>query len=358
MPKQIKIDGVVGAGEGEISAAIFKSQLPINGTDPIEIIVHSEGGSVFEGFAIYDAICQYQGPKKCIVSSFAASIASFIPMACDEIEITPNGYMMLHSPYSEVEGTASEMMSKATLLGDMQQKMIAAYATKTGKPVQDIAAILEKETFFNAEQCLVNGFVNRIASKPVVGRMLAKTKTMPHGIVQALFGAGPSGDNREPTKENTMSESQKPVAATVTEIKRKFPKAKAEFIVKCMEKEMPMEEVAVAVVDETTAENETLMARIMALETEIAEMKAVSPTAPVPTMQPEVETEMEYARAKATGVKPVAKASGSSTPSAKARWNSLVSAKLQAGTPKAKAALQVNRENPGLREQMLAEVNS
>jgi hypothetical protein len=107
------------------------------------------------------------------------------------------------------------------------------------------------------------------------------------------------------------------------------------------------------------AENDSLMARIAALETEMAAMKAAaSPTAPLPTMNPEVETEMEYARAKATGVKPVAKATNSSTPSAKSKWSSLVSAKLQQGTPKAKAALEVNRENPGLREQMLVEVNS
>jgi ATP-dependent protease ClpP protease subunit len=358
MVKQIKIDGIVGTGEGEISASFVKSQLPINGLDPIEIVIHSEGGSVFEGFAIYDALCQYQGPKKCIVSSYAASISSFIPMSCDEVWITPNGYMMMHEPYSEEGGRASEMLAGGALLNDMKQKMIAAYCKKSGRSAEEITAILSKDTFFNAEQCLANGFVNRIAPTPVVGRMVAKAKSMPHGIFQALFGAGPGGDNREPTREKSMSESLKPVAATVTEIKRKFPKAKSDFIVKCMEKEMAMEEVAVAAMEETMMENETLSAKVKAMEDELMALKAAAPMTPLPTMQPEVETEMEYTNAKATGVKPVAKATSSTMPSAKARWNDLISAKLRDGVPKAKAAIYVNRENPGLREQMLAEVNS
>jgi hypothetical protein len=149
-----------------------------------------------------------------------------------------------------------------------------------------------------------------------------------------------------------MSESQKPIAATVTEIKRKFPKAKAEFIVKCMEKEMPMEEVAVAVVDETMAENDTLMARISALETEMAAMKAKA-------MEVEIEPEEVVPVAKAkTGVVPVAKAKTSSGFAAKSKWNEAIQAKIKAGTPRAQAVLSVDRENPGLREQMLAEVNA
>ena len=357
MPKQIYIDGVIGNGDGEISSTFFKGQLPVNGLDPIEIVIHSEGGSVFEGFAIYDALCQYQGPKKCIISSYAASIASFIPMACNEVEITSNGYMMMHAPYSEEGGTASDMMHSAKLLADMESKMVAAYSAKSGKPANEITSILSKDTFLNAEQCLANGFVNKIAPNPVVGRMVAKAKSMPHGIYQALFGAGPSGDNREPTKGNTMSESQKPVAATVTEIKRKFPKAKSDFIVKCMEQSMPMEEVATAVVEETMAENETLSAKVKAMEEELMALKAKALEIEVEPKEEEEEV-MPAPTAKAkSGVAPVAKAKALGTASAKAKWQSLIQAKVSTGVPQSKAVISVNKENPGLREQMLAEVN-
>ena len=78
MLKKIIIDGEIGREPGQITSQWVKSQLPPNGTDPIEVSIHSEGGSVIEGFAIYDAIKAYAGPKKCVVASSAFSIASFI----------------------------------------------------------------------------------------------------------------------------------------------------------------------------------------------------------------------------------------------------------------------------------------
>ena len=354
MLKKIAISGEIGTEQGQVSAAWFNSQLPANGADPIEVSIHSEGGSVIEGFAIFDAIKSYAGPKKCVVASAAFSIASFIPMAFDDVEITPNGYLMLHNPYAACEGDSAEMSKMAGVLDGMKTNMVNAYSVKSGKSVDEIKAILDVETYMNASTALANGFVNRITPSPVIGKVFAKVKSMPHGIVQALFNAGPSGDNREPTKENTMSESQKPVAATVRQIKAAFPKAKNEFIVKAMEQEMPMEQVATAMTQETMAENDTLMARVTALETELAAMKAKAM---------EVETEVveetpvaPVAKAK-SGVAPVAKSKSAGTVSAHAKWQSLIQAKVSTGTPKAKAVVFVNKENPGLREQMLAEVN-
>lgn len=354
IPKKITIDGEIGRSDDMVSAAWVKSQLPPNGTDPIEVEIHSEGGSVFEGFAIYDALREYSGPKKCVISSSAFSIASFIPMAFDDVEITPNGYMMLHSPYVAIEGNDEELAKQSQLLSQLKSNMVQAYCTKTGKTSDEVQSILSKETYFSASEAVAAGLANRITQTPVVGRVFAKMKHMPHGIVQALFGAGPSGDNREPTKGKPMSESQKPVAATVSEIKRKFPKAKADFIVKCMEKEMAMEEVVTTAMEETMMENETLSAKVAAMEQELAALKA---KAMEMEMEPEEEKPMLVAKAKA-GVTPVAKSQSASSISARARWNDAIQAKVKLGYPKARAVVAVNKENPGLRELMLSEVNS
>jgi ATP-dependent protease ClpP protease subunit len=332
--------------------------LPANGIDPIEVSIHSEGGSVIEGFAIFDAIKSYAGPKKCVVASAAFSIASFIPMAFDDVEITPNGYLMLHNPYAACEGDSAEMSKMAGVLDGMKTNMVNAYSVKSGKSVDEIKAILDVETYMNASTALANGFVNRITPSPVIGKVFAKVKSMPHGIVQALFNAGPSGDNREPTKETTMSESQKPVAATVRQIKAAFPKAKNDFIVKAMEQEMPMEQVATAMTQDTMAENDMLMARISALETEMAAMKAKAMEVETEEVAPVAKAEEVVPVAKAkSGVTPVAKSKTAGTISAKAKWNQLIQAKVSTGVPQNKAVLFVNKENPGLREQMLAEVN-
>jgi len=360
MLKKIAITGEIGTGEGQVSASWFKSQLPINGLDPIEVSIHSEGGSVIEGFSIFDAIQSYAGPKKCVVASAAFSIASFIPMAFDDVEITPNGYLMLHNPYAFCEGDSAEMSKMAGVLDGMKTNMVNAYSLKSGKSVDEIKAILDVETYMNASTALANGLVNRITPAPVMGRMFAKVKTMPHGIVQALFGAGLSGDNREPTREQSMSESQAPVAATIKEIKAAYPKAKAEFIVKCMEQQMPMPQVAEAAYAEVMIDNQSLADRIAALEATIAQMQAdevtevppmaAAPSAPLPSQVPDIP------KAK-SGVTPVAK-SRPSVISAKDDWVNKIQAKVATGLPKDKAVSIVNRENPGLREQMLSEVNS
>ena len=353
MVKKIAISGEIGTEDGQVSATWFRSQLPINGIDPIEVSIHSEGGSVIEGFSIYDAIKGYAGPKKCVVASAAFSIASFIPMAFDDVEITPNGYLMMHNPYAACEGDSAEFAKMAGVLDGMKTNMVDAYAIKSGKSTDEIKAILDAETYLNASSALASGFVNRITPSPVTGKVFAKSKSMPHMVFASLFSGGQSGDNREPKKGKSMSESQKPVAATVTEIKRKFPKAKADFIVKCMEKDMAMEEVAVAAMDETMTENETLSAKVMAMETELAEMKAK-----VMAMEHPMEDEvMPVAKAK-SGVAPVAKAKAGSGPSARAKWESEINAAIKNGTPRARAVFQIDAEHPGLREQMLAEVNT
>lgn len=357
---EIVIDGVIGE---DIDAAIIKSQLEVaDRTQPLTVRIHSEGGSVFEGFAIYDAFKAYDGPKRCRIESSAFSIASFIPMAFDEIEITPNGYMMLHNPYVEAEGDDEELANKATLLANLKGQMIRAYAERSGKPEEEIQAILKRETYLSAEQAQASGFVDKIAIAPVVGRVFAKVNTMPHGVVAALFGAGSSGEASDPTKEIPMSESQ-PVAATLQEIETAFPKAKSDFIVRCLKKGLPMAGVAQAAVEEMMAENTELMAKVSSLEEELAKCKAemgtTETTAPE-GMEVEVEEEEEPTpapSARRKGLAPIAVARTSGRPTARQQWNELLTAKVSSGMPRAKAIRAIDAESPGLREQMVREVN-
>jgi len=105
--------------------------------------IHSEGGSVVEGFRIYDLVAAYAGPKRAVIESAAYSIASFIPMAFDEIEIAPNGYMMLHNPYMGAEGDDEELAAKAEFLAKLKGNMIDAYAKKSGKSIDEVKSILK-----------------------------------------------------------------------------------------------------------------------------------------------------------------------------------------------------------------------
>lgn len=358
MANEIRIDGVVGTGEGEVSAAIVRAQLDlVDRTKPLTVRIHSEGGSVFEGFAIYDMLKAYEGPKKCVIESSAFSISSFIPMAFDEVEITPNGYMMIHNPYVETSGDDDELASQSELLRNLKSNMIAAYSARTGKSVDEVAAMLKKETYLSASQALAQGFVSRVTQTPVKGRVFAKLDKMPHGVVAALFDAGSGGEKSEPTKVKPMSESQ-PVAATLNEIEAAFPQAKAEFVIKCLKKSLPMASVAQAAVEEMMAENAAMAAKCQAMEEELAKYKGMSTEEqPASEMTVEVEEEEVMPSARRRGVAPVAIARKPAGVSAKDQWDAAINSELPKHKSKSLAVSAVNRKHPGLRAQMLSEVN-
>lgn len=149
--------------------------------------------------------------------------------------------------------------------------------------------------------------------------------------------------------------SSTPTAATIQEIKAAFPKAKAEFILSCVERQLPMASVAAAAAEELMAENQELMAKVAAMEEEMAALKAkASETVTVETE----EEEEPVMKAKARGVRPLAKAAGSSKTSAVAQWDQLVSEKVKSGLSKLNAVKAIVRSHPEIHQQMLAEVNS
>jgi len=361
---EIVIDGVIGTGKDEISSTDVRAMLPADQTEPIHVKIHSEGGSVFEGFRIFDLFNAYKGPKKVTIESSAFSIASFIPMAFEEVEITPNGYLMIHNPYMQAQGDDEDLISEASKLTKLKANMISAYAAKSKQPEDAITQMLKGETYLNAEEAVALGFCNRITTKPIVGRVFARLDNVPHGVVSALFGAGSDGNQEPLPKEKPMSDSTLG-AATIEEIESAFPKMKPATILACLKKQMPMASVATAAVEELMAENQELVARIQAMEEEMAASNAMEveiepEEETVEAMDEEMAMEEEETKPVAkvkTGVKPVAKARVASSPSAKAKFESEVRAKIQSGMDRHKALVAVDREYPGLRARMIQEVN-
>lgn len=351
--KTLLIDSVIGTGEGEISAKMVRDWVAqLDGVEPIVVHIHCEGGSVLEGFGIYDTLAKYPGEKHFVIESMAFSIASLFPMCGTTVKISPNGYLMLHNPYVGVEGDYRELGSKTEWLLNFTETMVAAYSRKSGRDATEIRSIMDKETLLNASESVRLGFVDAITESPVVGRSLNPNSLLklPHGVVMALFGNSP-----DLPKETQMSQTVTRVAATAKAIKARFPKAKADFVVRCMEEEMTMEEVTEEYVEESDkeavslkAQVEELMAKVKAMEEEKAAAKA---KAAEEEMKPE-------AKAKA-GVQAIAQgaAGAQSRGSAKAAWLTQVQARMASGLPRDKAMVAVDRDNPELRQAYLDELN-
>ena len=157
MTMDILIDRPLGNEPGELTSSEIKRQLAKAAGQPIVVRIHSEGGSVFEGLAIYDALVAYAGPKRCIVESAAFSMASVIAMAFDDRTITPNGYLMCHNPYMSCGGDEPQ------LLASLRDRLASIYSAATRKPRAFIDRLMAGETFMDASESLRNGFATGIA---------------------------------------------------------------------------------------------------------------------------------------------------------------------------------------------------
>ena len=159
-----EIVGADGYGNSIVTSNGFRREL-MQAQGDLRVLINSPGGDVFAAADIYDALREYaqkRGKVHCHITGLAASAASVIAMAGDEVSIAPMGMMMIHNPWSGVMGNATELRDMADVLDDIREGLIYAYCRKTGRDAAEIRALLEKETWMGAEEALELGFVDRI----------------------------------------------------------------------------------------------------------------------------------------------------------------------------------------------------
>lgn len=133
----------------------------------LNVYINSPGGSVFAGVAIYNMLSRHKGKKTVYVDGMAASIASVIAMAGDEIVIPSNAYLMIHNPLCCVCGNASELRKMADDLDIIRMGMEDIYKTKLkhGVGIDDIIKLMDAETWMTGEQAAK--YYEITVSKPV-----------------------------------------------------------------------------------------------------------------------------------------------------------------------------------------------
>jgi ATP-dependent Clp endopeptidase proteolytic subunit ClpP len=157
-------------GEG-ITAKQFGKDLNAMGkVTQINVRINSPGGDVFDGLAIYNLLRNHPASISVDVDGLAASIASIIAMAADDgqLRMASNAMMMIHDPHGVAVGSSKEMQRTAALLDQVKGNLVATYKQRTGRNEGDIAAWMEDETWFTANDALENGFADSMtAEQPV-----------------------------------------------------------------------------------------------------------------------------------------------------------------------------------------------
>lgn len=154
------LDGIVGE---EFSAETVRSMLEQAGGRDVTFVLNSGGGVAFEGFAIFDAMSTYSGHVTARVI-LAASAASVIAMAANEIVMTTGSMMMIHDPSAMTYGTEAAHRRNADVLGRMADQCAAIYARRCGKPVETVRRMMTEETWFTADEAVTAGFADRAES--------------------------------------------------------------------------------------------------------------------------------------------------------------------------------------------------
>ena len=128
-----------------IPAKAFLDELKALGpVAELTVRINSPGGSVFDGVAIYNALKRHDAAITVWIDGIAASIASMIAMAGDEVVMPENAMLVLHDPSGLVAGTAADMRAMAEALDRMKAGMVAAYRDKSGRDDAEIEALMAR----------------------------------------------------------------------------------------------------------------------------------------------------------------------------------------------------------------------
>ncbi len=145
-----------------VTAKTFTNELKGLGKRRITLRIHSPGGEIFEGNAIYNALRRYPGGVDVAIDGLAASMASVIAMVGSKRQMAENAIFMIHNPWTMAEGEASEMRKSADLLDSLKENIISAYAGRTGMERKKLASMMDEETWMTAKEALEYGFVTEI----------------------------------------------------------------------------------------------------------------------------------------------------------------------------------------------------
>ena len=161
---ELMIYGEIGSGWfSEITGETINEELKLIGdVEEIDVRIHSPGGSVFEGVAIYNALKNHKAKINVIIDGYCASIATVIAMAGDTIVMGLGTIFMVHNPLTFIQGNADELTKMAETLNVLGENMIDIYMTKFNGTRAEMKAMMDAETWLDPQSALDKGFINQI----------------------------------------------------------------------------------------------------------------------------------------------------------------------------------------------------
>jgi len=129
----------------------------------IHLRIDSPGGDVFAGRAMEQLIKEHPGNVITHIDGFAASAASYVALAGNEVQISQGGQIMIHKAWTLTWGNADDLSKTVNLLNQIDEALILTYADRTGQDAEQIRKWISAETWFTADDAVKYGFADKIA---------------------------------------------------------------------------------------------------------------------------------------------------------------------------------------------------
>lgn len=162
--KNITISGVIGwdATSGQLREALREA----NGED-VEITINSPGGFVSDGLEMFNLIRNYSGKTTAVLSGYAMSMASYIPLAANRIIAEDNAVYMIHNVRGGVFGDHNDILNYGATTKGMSKLIAKAYAKRTGKSMAEVEKMMDVETYLFGDEMVDHGFIDEIITTDV-----------------------------------------------------------------------------------------------------------------------------------------------------------------------------------------------
>ena len=163
----LTIDGTIAEDswfDDDVTPALFRKEL-FSGTGPVSIWINSPGGDVWAAAQIYNMIRDYPYKVTAKIDGIAASAASVIAMACDEVLMSPVSTMMIHNPWTYAYGDSKDFEKVIRQLEECKDTIINAYVEKTGMSREEISQLMDEETFFEVYWAIEHKFADGIIER-------------------------------------------------------------------------------------------------------------------------------------------------------------------------------------------------
>lgn len=148
---------------GGVAPKAFIEQIKAIDAPVINLRINSPGGSVFAARAMEQALRESKSKIVAHIDGYAASAASFLMMAADEIVMAPGAMVMIHKAWTMEYGNADDLRQTADLLDKIDSTLVATYAERSGKDEAQILDWMGAETWFTAQEAVDAGLADKVA---------------------------------------------------------------------------------------------------------------------------------------------------------------------------------------------------